>query len=54
MSEYKVEMIKAEIVAKQIPNEEEIEYKAVAGITEEELIERFTIGELRRECDRAE
>ena len=40
-------LVKTHVLVKELPDCEKIQHKAVAGLTDEELIERNTIGELR-------
>jgi hypothetical protein len=40
-------LIKASVQVKEVPGLEKITHKAVAGLTDDELIERNTIGELK-------
>lgn len=45
MSEKKIKLTATELVAKQTADCREIKYKAQANMTEEELINKHTVGE---------
>ena len=47
-------VVKSILTAKQAPGLEKIQQKAVAGISDAELIERHTIGEYNKEDEQEE